>query len=131
MAATGAARRRLRENALFDGELQIAKFFAAQATAPDIAAAVAAVSLNKADAVFAPESQGKGLKKVFDAARPRAQRRLLRGGRRRSRPISSARSRRRCSATARPARGSTAGRRGSAEPYSALAARMARARAGR
>ena len=36
------------------------------AKAPDIAAAVAPVSLHKADAVFAPESQGKGLKKLFD-----------------------------------------------------------------
>ncbi|HEX8951217.1 MAG TPA: hypothetical protein VF997_20180 [Polyangia bacterium] len=53
-------------NALFDGELQVGKFFAAQSKAPDIASAVAAVSLNKADAVFAPEAMGKGLKKVFD-----------------------------------------------------------------
>ena len=42
------------------------KFFAAQAKAPDIASAVAAVSLHKADAVFAPESEGRGLQKVFD-----------------------------------------------------------------
>jgi hypothetical protein len=53
-------------NALFDGELQVGKFFAGQNKAPDIAAAVAAVSLHKADAVFAPESEGKGLKKLFD-----------------------------------------------------------------
>jgi hypothetical protein len=57
------------ENALFDGELQIGKFFAQRSTAPDVSSAVAAVSLKKADAVFAPESQGKGLKKVFDAGR--------------------------------------------------------------
>jgi hypothetical protein len=57
------------ENALFDGELQIGKFFAQRSTAPDISSAVAAVSLKKADAVFAPETQGKGLKKVFDAGR--------------------------------------------------------------
>jgi hypothetical protein len=53
-------------NALFDGEVQVGKFFAGQNKAPDIAAAVAAVSLHKADAVFAPESEGKGLKKLFD-----------------------------------------------------------------
>jgi ABC-type amino acid transport substrate-binding protein len=53
-------------NALFDGELQVGKFFAQRNNAPDIAAAVLAVSLHKADAVFAPESQGKGLKKLFD-----------------------------------------------------------------
>jgi ABC-type amino acid transport substrate-binding protein len=53
-------------NALFDGEVQIAKFFALKAGAPDIAAAVAAVTLKKADAVFAPESQGKGLRKLFE-----------------------------------------------------------------
>jgi ABC-type amino acid transport substrate-binding protein len=53
-------------NALFDGELQVAKFFSTRQQAPDIASAVAAVTLHKADAVFAPESQGKGLKKVFE-----------------------------------------------------------------
>jgi ABC-type amino acid transport substrate-binding protein len=57
------------ENALLDGELQLNKFFAARSTAPDITSAVAAASLKKADAVFAPESAGKGLKKVFDAGR--------------------------------------------------------------
>jgi hypothetical protein len=30
---------------------------------------VATVSLKKADAVFAPEAQGKGLRKIFDAGR--------------------------------------------------------------
>ena len=53
-------------NALFDGEVQVGKFFGAQAKAPDMASAVQAVSLHKADAVFAPESMGKGLKKLFD-----------------------------------------------------------------
>ncbi|MDB4968949.1 MAG: hypothetical protein JWN44_4638 [Myxococcales bacterium] len=53
-------------NALFDGEVQIAKFFASKAGAPDLAAAIAAVNLKKADAVFAPEAQGKGLKKLFE-----------------------------------------------------------------
>ena len=46
--------------------MQIGKFFSPAPAAPDIASAVAAVTLKKADAVFAPESQGKGLKKVFD-----------------------------------------------------------------
>ena len=73
MAATGARDDDFIVNALFDGELQVGKFFAARTSAPDIASAVAAVSLKKADAVFAPESQGKGLKKMFDG-RPRAQR---------------------------------------------------------
>jgi hypothetical protein len=53
-------------NALFDGEVQVQKFFAARSTAPEIASAVAAVSLKKADAVFAPESEGKGLHKLFE-----------------------------------------------------------------
>lgn len=53
-------------NALFDGELQVNRFFGGESKAPDIASAVAAVTLHKADAVFAPESEGKGLKKVFD-----------------------------------------------------------------
>ena len=54
-------------NALFDGELQVNKFFAGRPiTAPDIASAVASVSFHKADAVFAPESQGRGLKKLFE-----------------------------------------------------------------
>lgn len=57
------------ENALFDGELQIGKWFASKTGAPDLSSAIAAVTLKKADAVFAPESQGKGLKKIFDAGR--------------------------------------------------------------
>lgn len=66
LAASGPRDPEFLSNALFDGELQVAKFFSSRSTAPDIASAVAAVSLKKADAVFAPESQGKGLKKVFD-----------------------------------------------------------------
>ena len=66
IAASGPRDADFASNALFDGEVQIGKFFAAQSKAPDIAAAVAAVSLHKADAVFAPESEGKGLKKLFD-----------------------------------------------------------------
>jgi hypothetical protein len=69
MATSGPRDAAFVENALFDGELQIAKFFSGRASAPDISSAVAAVSLKKADAVFAPETQGKGLKKVFEAGR--------------------------------------------------------------
>ncbi len=54
-------------NALFDGEVQVGKFFVSPiAKAPEMSAAVAAVSLHKADAVFAPEAMGSGLHKVFD-----------------------------------------------------------------
>jgi hypothetical protein len=66
IAITGSRDSEFASNALFDGELQIGKFFAGQSKAPDIASAVAAVSLGKADAVFAPEAMGKSLKKVFD-----------------------------------------------------------------
>jgi ABC-type amino acid transport substrate-binding protein len=66
MAASGPRDADFQSNALFDGEVQVGKFFAARTTSPDIASAVAAVSLKRADAVFAPESQGKGLKKLFD-----------------------------------------------------------------
>jgi hypothetical protein len=67
MAASGPRDTEFASNALFDGEVQVGKFFSNPVQhAPDIAAAVAAVSLHKADAVFAPESQGKGLKKLFD-----------------------------------------------------------------
>jgi hypothetical protein len=66
IAASGPRDADFASNALFDGEVQVGKFFASQAKAPSIASAVAAVSLNKADAVFAPESEGKGLHKLFD-----------------------------------------------------------------
>jgi hypothetical protein len=67
MAASGPRDSDFASNALFDGEVQVSKFFAAPVQhAPDIAGAVQAVSLHKADAVFAPENLGKGLKKVFD-----------------------------------------------------------------
>jgi ABC-type amino acid transport substrate-binding protein len=69
MTASGPRDAAFVENALLDGELQIGKFFAARSSAPDISSAVAAVALKKADAVFAPESQGKGLKKLFDAGK--------------------------------------------------------------
>jgi ABC-type amino acid transport substrate-binding protein len=66
IATSGPRDSEFASNALFDGEVQVGKFFAAQNKAPDIASAVAAVSLHKADAVFAPESEGKGLRKLFD-----------------------------------------------------------------
>lgn len=56
-------------NAIFDGELQVKKFFGPKTMAPDISSAVSAVSLKKADAVIAPESEGKGMKNLFDAGR--------------------------------------------------------------
>jgi hypothetical protein len=66
MAATGGRDAEFLSNALFDGEVQVGKFFGTQAKAPEMASAVQAVSLHKADAVFAPESMGGGLKKLFD-----------------------------------------------------------------
>ena len=57
------------ENGIFDGELQVKKFFAGTSTAPDIVSAITAVSLKKADAVVAPESEGKGMKNIFEAGR--------------------------------------------------------------
>ena len=56
------------EHALLDSELSVSKFFSARQGAPDIASAVASVSLGRADAVLAPIDKGKGLKKVFEAA---------------------------------------------------------------
>lgn len=69
MATSGPRDNAFIENALLDGELQIGKFFSARSGAPDIASAVASVNLKKADAVFAPDAQAKGLKKVFDAGK--------------------------------------------------------------
>jgi hypothetical protein len=66
MASSGPRDSEFASNALFDGEVQIGRFFGGQSRAPDIVSAVQSVSLHKADAVFAPESQGKGLKKLFD-----------------------------------------------------------------
>jgi ABC-type amino acid transport substrate-binding protein len=54
-------------NALCGGELQVKKWFASKVSSPDIASAVQAVTLHKAEAVFAPESEAKGMKKIFDA----------------------------------------------------------------
>lgn len=69
VAATGTRDDEFVGNALCDGEIQVKKFFAGKATAPDVASAVQSVKLRKADAVFAPESQGQGLTKIFDAGR--------------------------------------------------------------
>jgi hypothetical protein len=55
------------DNVLLDGELP--KLFGARAPAPDVASAVAAVALHKADAAFAPESAARGHKVIFDAGR--------------------------------------------------------------
>jgi hypothetical protein len=55
------------EHALLESELNVAKFFGQKQGAPDVASAVAAVSLGKADAVLAPADRGKGLKKIYDA----------------------------------------------------------------
>jgi len=67
LAATGSKDAQFVDNALLEGELQ--KLFASRVNAPDIASAVAAVSLKKAECVFAPDALGKGLRKVFDAGR--------------------------------------------------------------
>jgi len=66
VASAGSRDSEFLSNALFDGEVQVSKYFAAQAKSPDLAGAVATVSLHKADAVFAPESMGGALKKVFE-----------------------------------------------------------------
>jgi hypothetical protein len=67
LAATSAKDAQFIDNALLDSELP--KHFGSRQNAPDIASAVAAVSLHKAQCVFAPEGLGKGLRKVFDAGR--------------------------------------------------------------
>jgi ABC-type amino acid transport substrate-binding protein len=57
-------------NALFDGEVQIKSFFSGgKTTAPDLASALEAVKLKRADAVFAPISEGKGLNRVAETDR--------------------------------------------------------------
>ncbi len=70
IASTGPRDEDFIGNALFDGELAVKKFFAPGLNrAPNVASAVEAVKLNKADAVFAPDSESKGMKSVFDAGR--------------------------------------------------------------
>lgn len=69
LASTGPRDAAFLENALLDGELQVGRFFSNRVAAPDIASAVAAVQLKKADAVFAPETVKRDLKKVFDAGK--------------------------------------------------------------
>lgn len=67
LAQSGARDNAFIDNALLDGELP--RLFATRQGTPDIASAVAAVSLKRADAAFAPEAVARGLKSVFDAGR--------------------------------------------------------------
>ncbi|MBI5480911.1 MAG: PhnD/SsuA/transferrin family substrate-binding protein [Deltaproteobacteria bacterium] len=55
------------EHAMLDSEINVGKFFGAKQGTPDVASAVAAVALGKADCVVAPVDRGKGLRKIFDA----------------------------------------------------------------
>jgi len=55
------------EHAMLDSEVNVNKFFGARQGTPDVASAVAAVALGKADCVVAPADRGKGLRKIFDA----------------------------------------------------------------
>jgi hypothetical protein len=70
LAATGGRDDDFIGNALFDGEVVVKKFFGpGLVKSPDLSSAVQAVSLGKADAVFAPESMGHGLQGIFEAGR--------------------------------------------------------------
>jgi hypothetical protein len=69
MASTGGRDEDFVSNGLFDGEVSVKKFFTGVPKAPDLASAVQSVTLGKAEAVFAPESMGKGMKNVFDVGR--------------------------------------------------------------
>jgi ABC-type amino acid transport substrate-binding protein len=55
------------DNGLLDGELP--KHFGARQTTPDLASAITTVVLKKAECVFAPEGQGRGLHRVFEGPR--------------------------------------------------------------
>jgi hypothetical protein len=55
------------EHAMLDSEVNVNKFFGSRQGTPDVASAVAAVALGKADCVVAPVDRGKGLRKIFDA----------------------------------------------------------------
>jgi hypothetical protein len=66
-ASSGSRDAAFIDNVLLEGE--VPKLFSARQSAPDVASAVTAVTLHKADAVFAPEGTGKGLQRVFDAGR--------------------------------------------------------------
>ena len=55
------------DNVLLDGELP--RLFGSRQGAPDVASALAAVSLKKADAVFVPEAAARGQKHIFEAGR--------------------------------------------------------------
>jgi hypothetical protein len=56
-------------NGLFNGELTVKKFFSQRIDPPDLASAVEAVKLHRADAVLAPMAEGKGLSKVMEVDR--------------------------------------------------------------
>ena len=66
------------EHALLESELNVAKFFGQKQGAPDIASAVASVTLGKADAVLAPLESRQGAQEAL-RRRHRADARL-RGG---------------------------------------------------
>lgn len=55
------------DNGLLDGELP--KHFGARQTTPDLGSAITTVVIKKAECVFAPEGQGRGLHRVFDGPR--------------------------------------------------------------
>jgi len=55
------------EHAMLDSEVNVTKFFGARQGTPDVASAVAAVALGKADCVVAPADRGRGLRKIYDA----------------------------------------------------------------
>jgi hypothetical protein len=70
LAYVAAGRRDVQfiENALLDGVINVSKFFSGKPqSAPDVASAVQAVTLGKADAVCVPVTKAKGLRKVYDA----------------------------------------------------------------
>ena len=67
LPSTGGKDTQFIENALLDGELP--KHFGARQSTPDIASAVQAVTLKKAECVFAPDSLARSLRKVYDAGK--------------------------------------------------------------
>jgi hypothetical protein len=54
---------------MVDGEVRVREFFGEKVRPPDIASAVEAVKLKRADAVFAPVNECKGLTKVAETDR--------------------------------------------------------------
>lgn len=65
--ATAARDSNFIDNGLLDGELP--KHFGTRQTTPDLASAITTVVLKKAECVFAPEGQGRGLHRVFEGPR--------------------------------------------------------------